>query len=360
MAENYTTTTTTTTNNNNSRPTNFYPRINSQANDESLVRFSVATTTTTTTRSHPTPPPSLTATSRVFALGSMRFRVSQYARLWEAIMDGCAWFMESLVYVMGPVLICLALGITSMLTYAFFTIILPMMWEKHDASHSTMGWLIIVSHVSFVIFIVENVLFNYALCVATRHKGPNYDQVVRELAAATQFVFPETPEQVAMYKREYEDRMVLRMRRRQTRYQQAMQQQQQQEEASQQQKPKQIPKDPLACSSQTQQLQSTEENSSNNNNGVTQRRAAASSSSTTTTTTYDSSTAAESAPAPPAPTPPFPIRRWMLMGPFEWGYCGNSKQPKPPRSHFDHVSKTLVLNLDHYCPWMFNASKFYP
>jgi len=259
----------------------------------------------------------------------------------------------------------------------FFTIILPMMWEKQDASHSTVGWLLMVGHVSFVMFIVANVLFNYALCVATRHKGPKYDQVVRELAAATNFVFPETPEQVAIYKREYEDRMVLRMRRRQARYQQAMhlqqqqqQQQQQQEAESQQQKPKQIQKDPLA--SQAHKSQSTEESSSNNNNnnnnGVTQRRAAVAAASSTATN--DSSTTTDSAPSQPkptptptptpAPTPPFPIRRWMLMGPFEWGYCGNSNQPKPPRSHFDHVSKTLVLNLDHYCPWMFNASKFVP
>ena len=29
--------------------------------------------------------------------------------------------------------------------------------------------------------------------------------------------------------------------------------------------------------------------------------------------------------------------------------------PKAPRSHFDHVTKKLVLNMDHYCPWMFNV-----
>jgi hypothetical protein len=51
------------------------------------------------------------------------------------------------------------------------------------------------------------------------------------------------------------------------------------------------------------------------------------------------------------------IRAWMLQGPFEWGYCTHSNQAKPPRSHYDHVVKALVLNLDHYCPWMFNAGK---
>jgi DHHC palmitoyltransferase len=51
-------------------------------------------------------------------------------------------------------------------------------------------------------------------------------------------------------------------------------------------------------------------------------------------------------------------RAWMLQGPFEWGYCTHSNQAKPPRSHYDHVVKALVLNLDHYCPWMFNAGEF--
>lgn len=49
-------------------------------------------------------------------------------------------------------------------------------------------------------------------------------------------------------------------------------------------------------------------------------------------------------------------RAWMLLGPHEWGYCSNSQQIKPPRAHYEHVTKSLVLNLDHYCPWMFNAS----
>jgi palmitoyltransferase len=48
-----------------------------------------------------------------------------------------------------------------------------------------------------------------------------------------------------------------------------------------------------------------------------------------------------------------------LTGPFEWGYCSNSHLPKPPRSHYDHVTKSLVLNLDHYCPWMFNSIGYF-
>lgn len=50
---------------------------------------------------------------------------------------------------------------------------------------------------------------------------------------------------------------------------------------------------------------------------------------------------------------------WMLMAPDEWGFCANTNQPKPPRSHYDHVTKLLVLNMDHYCPWMFNTVGYF-
>lgn len=32
---------------------------------------------------------------------------------------------------------------------------------------------------------------------------------------------------------------------------------------------------------------------------------------------------------------------------------------KPPRSHYDSVSGKLVLNLDHFCPWVANTVGFY-
>ena len=46
---------------------------------------------------------------------------------------------------------------------------------------------------------------------------------------------------------------------------------------------------------------------------------------------------------------------WMDLGAFEWGYCKRTRVPKAPRAHYDHVTKKLVLNMDHYCPWMFNV-----
>ena len=50
---------------------------------------------------------------------------------------------------------------------------------------------------------------------------------------------------------------------------------------------------------------------------------------------------------------------WVLLGSHEWGFCMRSKQPKPPRSHYDHVLKDLVLNMDHYCPWMANCVGYF-
>jgi DHHC palmitoyltransferase len=46
---------------------------------------------------------------------------------------------------------------------------------------------------------------------------------------------------------------------------------------------------------------------------------------------------------------------WLLLDPFEWGYCANTQQPRPPRSHYSFVLRMLVLNFDHYCPWIWNA-----
>uniref|UniRef100_A0A7S2FY83 Palmitoyltransferase n=1 Tax=Octactis speculum TaxID=3111310 RepID=A0A7S2FY83_9STRA len=48
-------------------------------------------------------------------------------------------------------------------------------------------------------------------------------------------------------------------------------------------------------------------------------------------------------------------KSWVDQGAFEWGYCKRTGLPKAPRAHFDHITKKLVLNMDHYCPWMFNV-----
>ena len=40
-------------------------------------------------------------------------------------------------------------------------------------------------------------------------------------------------------------------------------------------------------------------------------------------------------------------------------HCHKSGQWKPPRSHFDSVTKRLTLNMDHFCPWVLNTVGFY-
>lgn len=207
----------------------------------------------------------------------------------------------------GPLLIVLALGIITLLAHTFFTILLPMMQQKY--AHHSWQWLILSAHILWVVFVIYNILYNYAFCVVRKHTGPSYDQVVRELAAVTNFAYPETPQEVSAFRQDYQDRMVLRMQRRQARYEEQQQQSVDAENAA----------------------------------TMTHRRHNPSNSSPKSNTSA-------------APTPP--LRHWMLMGPFEWGFCGTSNQPKPPRSHYDHVTKCLVLNLDHYCPWVFNAGKF--
>ncbi|GAB5372374.1 hypothetical protein AAMO2058_001659500 [Amorphochlora amoebiformis] len=41
--------------------------------------------------------------------------------------------------------------------------------------------------------------------------------------------------------------------------------------------------------------------------------------------------------------------------PGQWTTCSHTGMPKPPRAHFDSVSKKVVLHMDHYCPWLFNT-----
>ena len=50
---------------------------------------------------------------------------------------------------------------------------------------------------------------------------------------------------------------------------------------------------------------------------------------------------------PPPPPPPPPL--------LAWSRCPKSGVLKPPRAHFDSASNQLVLNFDHFCPWIFNA-----
>lgn len=176
--------------------------------------------------------------------------------------------VDNVIYALGPVLVMVALAIMGGLSYAFFTVTLPMIAPSGPAS---VNW---VMHMGTFCFILMNVMHNYFLCVTTSNKGPSFDRVVRELAEASDFSYPETSEETAAFLAQFEHKIADRRRQR--------------------------------------QLQQN-------------------------TITYS----------------------WMLLGPQEWGFCYRSNQAKPPRAHFDHVTNTLVLNMDHFCPWMFNTVGYF-
>lgn len=265
---------------------------------------------------------------RLFAWGSLRFnfprrqtieRYFKKGRRVDAWCGLCQFCVEYFVYLLGPVLICLASAIISLLVYTYFTIIQEMLRLHYiDTSYGT---YIIHAHTTMVLFLLVNVVTNYALCVMTSNiKGKSYDKVMREMATATGFHFPESPAAVDQFRKDYEDRMILRM---QCRRQRAMD----------------------AANRQANALNEANNNSNttnnNNNNNMTQRKNAGNGSVNT-----------------PAPVEPV-MRPWMMMGPLEWGFCNRTNQPKPPRAHYCHVSKGLVFCLDHYCPWMFNSVGYF-
>lgn len=220
-------------------------------------------------------------------------------------------------------------------------------------------------NVAFVIFILAEILFNYYMCVTTRNTGPksSYDTVVRELAESTNLEFPSTPQEVARFRRDFNDKITIRIRRRRER------------EAEERER---LIGNSGCCDANG-------DCSSNSNSAKNGTAAAATGTSSMSAMVQDESPLTANSGGGntatgenvtlrkntrlqkstnrnnnrgggTAPSPP--IRNWMLMAPDEWGYCNKTDQPKPPRSHYDHVSKSLVLCLDHYCPWMFNASKY--
>lgn len=227
----------------------------------------------------------------------------------NALMICATTVADAAMYVIGPILIAFAMVIMFCLTYTFFYVMIPMMQKSWAASPYRK--IIMAMHITYVIFILINVLCNYYLCVMTSNKGLAYERVVREMADATGFVYPETPEEVAQCKQDFEDRMILRMERRRAR----------------------------RAAADASSLNNDENSSiavpsgaaASGNSNVTQRRGGG---------------------TPTASTSVAPVARgWMLMGASEWSFCRYSNQPKPPRSHYDHVTKTLVLNMDHFCPW---------
>lgn len=259
------------------------------------------------------------------------------------------------MYLLGPVLITLAATIITGLTWLYFTIILPMLagtnwihtqadWEKYwmkeqgendierdtsDANSKPISQItsvllalltpIGILHTSMVSFFLVNILYNYYYCVTTSNSGPSYDNVVRQLAVVTGFHYPETEEELLQCKRNFERKIYERMQRKRDEVMNASR-----------------------LSEGNANLCATTVSTTRNDGDEESQ--------TISKATTTSKTAA-------IPLPK--IHNWQLLSPIEWGYCRYSSQPKPPRSHYDHITQCLVLNMDHYCPWMFNCVGYF-
>lgn len=222
-------------------------------------------------------------------------------------------------------------------------------------------------HVAFVVFILIEIIFNYFMCVTTRNAGPSssYDVVIRELAEATNLEYPQTPQEVARFRRDFNDKMAIRMRRRRER---------EAEERERQNAHSRCCDANGSCSSNPSSantgtaavaMGSSLEAATNLHdedltpaNGSHSNTATGENITLRKNTRHQKSTKKNSSRSGGIP-PHVQTRSWMFMAPNEWGYCSKTNQPKPPRSHYDHVSKSLVLCLDHYCPWMFNAIGYF-
>ncbi|KAL7536382.1 hypothetical protein ACHAXR_007129 [Thalassiosira sp. AJA248-18] len=284
------------------------------------------------------------------------------------------------MYLLGPILIALASSIIVGLTYVYFRVILPMLagtnwvftnddWNQYyggygdeaDHGQSDNGSMPIsqlsstflalstptgIFHTLIISFFLVNILYNYYQCVKTSNTGPRYDVVVRELAEVTGFHYPQTEAELVQCKKDFERKI----------YEKAKQRRDEMMAAA-----KAAENAPLvsngASSSASAPLGTTAQAKSTRN-GDEESQISLSSPllASSSTTTAQASTALT---AKKAPLKLPKIHNWMLLSPIEWGYCRYSSHPKPPRSHYDHVIKANVLNMDHYCPWMFNCIGYF-
>ena len=277
---------------------------------------------------------------------------------------------DKAMYLLGPVLITVASAIIIGLTYVYFMMILPMLagtnWVLTNSDWSTYwkerGYVVAdenerrtddglttISHISsmlialstpmgmfhtlLVSFFLVNILFNYYQCVVTSNSGLRYNVVVRQMADVTGFHYPETDDELLQFKRDFERKIYENMQR------------QRNEMMSR-----------GAASNGTGARLGTTHPENTRNRGDQEAQEAQSSPLMATSTATPQTTAA--APVDVIAKGQIP-RLWQLLSPTEWGYCRYSSQPKPPRSHYDHVTKALVLNMDHYCPWMFNCVGYF-
>ena len=217
-------------------------------------------------------------------------------------------------------MVVLALGIIGLLSYAFFTIVLPML-AGPEGIFGFKGMM----HISIVAFILVNVLFNYYKCLTVKndHQSAEYQEVVRELALATGVQYPESKNEMEAFRLEIEKKLKDRLEEKRERAKESAQQ-------------------------DSDNINIGKEDSQNT--GLRKRPSG---------TTAKEEKTKQGVSKVSTPRKPKRIPAWMLLGPEEWGWCNHSGLPKPPRSHYDSVTKSLVLNMDHYCPWTFNSVGYF-
>jgi hypothetical protein len=267
---------------------------------------------------------------------------------------------DKAMYLLGPVLITVAAGIIIGLTYLYFMILLPMLagtnwvltnsdlsmyWKERGYVFATENEgrsdydMSLISHISstlialstltgmfhtvLVSFFLVNILFNYYQCVVTSNSGPKYNVVVRQLANVTGFQYPESEDGLLQFKRDFEQKIYESM------------QQQRKEMMSARGAVGNVPRarHSTTCPDRIGRDEEAQESQS-----------------TPYMTTFTATPLRAAAPLDRMMNEQLP-KQWQLLSSTEWGYCRYSSQPKPPRSHYDHVTKALVLNMDHYCPW---------
>jgi palmitoyltransferase len=182
-----------------------------------------------------------------------------------------------------------------------------------------------MTHTTLVCFFLINIIYNYYKCVVTSNIGKSYAFVVRDLAEATGFRYPETEEQMTECKQNLDKSIFNKIERRKREIMAANAAAADNAATS---------TNGNSSSKDIESQQTTPQNGSLQNNRITNQPN-----------------------NKPLRIPK--IHNWQLLSPTEWSWCRYSKQPKPPRSHYDHVTKSLVLNMDHYCPWMFNVVGYF-
>ena len=240
----------------------------------------------------------------------------------ECVGQVIAFIFGPLMIFLGPLMVVLALGIIGLLSYAFFAIVLPML----AGSEGIFGFKGLM-HIAIVAFILANVLFNYYKCLTVKNENQSaeYQEVVRELALATGVQYPESEKEMETFRLDFEKKIKERTNEKREREKESAQ--------------------------QTPGINVRKEDPQNI--GLRKR------SSGTTAIEEKKKQEASKASATSATRKPKKIPAWMLLGPEEWGFCNHSGLPKPPRSHYDSVTKSLVLNMDHYCPWTFNSVGYF-